>query len=161
MSVFKVTFFFLPHACRNQKESVNAYSHVFTCLRPDLVKAKLFMVPLNSLLKRSRAGNSHNNPHNGSERTAKRHPGHVRRETSVPLSSWKKIPSLVILYEEAWRVPFTRKSDLSQLVDTACSEQCMQSRGALRAVCWALLFAVEEFLAGNYLPPGWDQPVSY
>lgn len=153
MSTFKIIFF-IPCACRNWKELVNVNGPVFTCLRPDLVKAKLFMLPLNSLLKRSRAGNSHNNPHNGSERPAKRRPGHVRRETSVPLSSWKKISSMVILYEEAWRVPFTRKSDLSQLVDRACSEQRAQSRGALHAVCWALLFAVEEFLAGNSLPPG-------
>lgn len=85
---------------RNRKESVNVYGPVFTCLRPDLVKGKLFMLPLNSLLKRSRAGNSHNKPHNGSERPAKHRLGHVRRETSVPLSSWKKISSLVILYKE-------------------------------------------------------------
>jgi len=86
----------MPCACRNQKESVSVFSPVFTCLRPDLGNAKLFMLPLNSLLRRSRAGNSHNNPHNGSERLAKRRPGHVRRETSAPFSSWK-ISSLVIL----------------------------------------------------------------
>lgn len=51
------------------------YGPVFTCLRPDLVKGKLFMLPLNSLLERSRAGNSHNNPHNGSARPAKMLPG--------------------------------------------------------------------------------------
>lgn len=34
-------------------------------------------------------------------------------------------------------------------------------RGALRAVCWALLFANEEFLADSNLPPGWDPLVGY
>lgn len=43
--------FFIPCACRNQKEAVNVYGPVVTCLRPDLVKAKLFMLPLNSLLR--------------------------------------------------------------------------------------------------------------
>lgn len=85
MSSFKMHFF-IPCACRNQKEAVNVYGPVVTCLRPDLVKAKLFMLPLNSLLERSRAGNSHNNPHNGSERPAKHRLGHVRRGTSAPRS---------------------------------------------------------------------------
>lgn len=117
-----------------KKQPVNVYSPVFTCLRPYLVKGKLFMLPLNSLLKRSRAGNSHNNPHNGSVRPAKRCLGHVRRETSAPLSSWKKISSLVILHKELWRAHFTRKSDLSQRVEVARSEQYRESREVLPAV---------------------------
>lgn len=153
---------------RNRKESVNVYGPVFTCLRPDLVKGKLFMLPLNSLLKRSRAGNSHNKPHNGSERPAKRRLGHVRRETSVPLSSWKKISSLVILYKEVWRPHFTRKSDLSQRVEMAHSEQYTESREALPAALGPALCSQRVFswqLSAPWLGPSilllntWRTPI--
>lgn len=128
---FNLRYIFLyPVLAGIEKKSLNVYGPVFTCLRPDLVKGKLFMLALNSLLKRSRAGNSHNNPHNGSERPAKRCLGHVRRQTSVPLSSWK-ISSLVILYKEVWRAHFTRKSDLSQRVEMARSEQYTDRRGSI------------------------------
>lgn len=141
---------------------------VFTCLSPDLVKGKLFMLPLNSLLQRSRAGNSHNNPHNGSERPAKRCLGHVRRETSAPLSSWKKISSLVILYKEVWRARFTRKSDLSQRVEMARSEQYTESREALPAALGPALCSQSFFswqLCAPWLGPSilslntWRAPI--